>query len=116
MANWTNNMPFYDDYRKAFQSYADGMTEPFEMDKPGRKKMHFETNTIYDDSATYHNMDTFRVSTNSPPPEVVYRFLFEKFGMSKNQIQNMISKLQYTAPYCELNARILHQAQNKTLS
>lgn len=112
MKNWTEGMPFYDDYRKVFQEYADSMKVPFVMDKPGKSKLTFPTDEEYDDSATYHNLDSIRISSNTPPPDVVYRFLLEKFGISRNHVRNMIDKLHYIAPYCELEARILPEAQN----
>lgn len=113
MKQWSKGMPFYDDYRKIFQQYADSIpTKPI-REKPGKPKMRFISShgETYDDASTYHNMDKFRVSQNVPPSEAVYDFLITKYGLSKSDIQDMISKLTYQGAYCELNPTVTQTAQ-----
>lgn len=111
MKQWSEGMPFYDDYRKAFQMYADKIkTKPI-RERAGRAKLTFVSEEAYDDATTYHNMDKFRISNNKAPDKAVYDFLLEKYSLSKADIKDMVSKLAYQGAYCELNPTVTQTAQ-----
>lgn len=101
LKSWAGKMPFYSYFISAYEKQMNKIPNNFEYDKPGKPKVYFPTNEVYDDEC-YTNMDKVRVSSNQPNDEAVYKFLLDKFDINKSHIQqiyNCLHETQIYSPY-----------------
>ena len=86
MLSWAKNIPYYENYIKAFQYHADQIKSEKKKIPEGKAKMTFDTDEVYE-NCNYEKVKTLERCSNRVPPEhVIYDFLYEKYNITKTDI------------------------------
>ena len=98
LKTWASELPFYKEFIAAYMYQHDKIPQPYELDKPGKQKMRFEAVDDYDEES-YSDMTKVRISQHNPEPKYVYNFLREKFGLLKENINQIATSLKSKVLY-----------------
>lgn len=83
---WAKDMPMYSTYSEAFRHMSSRIPDKIKKIPQGKSKMYFETTEVYDNYIHEKELGVFRTSHHTPPNDVVYDYLLNKFGITRSDI------------------------------
>jgi thiaminase len=106
LSYWTQDMPFFSHYEKAYRYHASKISE-LPQDIPIGKPKNYYVNGVIESKQkqTQSNKLSYKLDRNSqrrPPDDAVYSFLLNKHGLTKTMIEIHANNLLYGSLHDEL--------------
>jgi len=95
-AQWAHDMPFYGFYTTAYHIMASAIKDkPKPLAKPGKPKLTFKLGVKSAFKTHEEEIQAQRVSNRRPDPSYVYAYLFDKFGLTKTNVDDTFRRMVF---------------------